>query len=348
VSIRGIEDTIEVLPSLQRPKKIAFLGSDGRAYTFLAKPKDDLRKDTRMMEFNALLNRILAKSPASRRRNLYIRTFTVIPLSEDCGLVEWVPNTRGIRHILQDLYENAGLFVRRGPQATHTRIKQIYDKTASATDRMSQVLSMLPPIFHQHFLQSMPEPGAWARARTAFAHTAGVWSMVGHIVGLGDRHGENILIDGATGDCVHVDFSCLFDKGLDLELPELVPFRCTQNMVDGMGVSGVEGVFLSVCEIVLDILRSNRETLMTVLETFVHDPLVEWTKQRTYAQQDDPQLFSRSILQKIRGRLEGRLIGVGSAASMQLAPRGHARRLVEEATAWDRLGKMYIWWMAWL
>jgi hypothetical protein len=44
VSIRGIEDTIEVLPSLQKPKKIAFLGSDGKAYTFLAKPKDDLRK----------------------------------------------------------------------------------------------------------------------------------------------------------------------------------------------------------------------------------------------------------------------------------------------------------------
>jgi serine/threonine-protein kinase ATR len=96
-------------------------------------------QDTRMMEFNGLLNRILAKSPASRRRNLYIRTFTVIPLSEDCGLVEWVPNTRGIRHILQDLYENAGLFVRRGPQATHTRVKQIYDKTSSPTDRMSQV-----------------------------------------------------------------------------------------------------------------------------------------------------------------------------------------------------------------
>ena len=49
-------------------------------------------------------------------------------------------------------------------------------------------------------------------ARTAFAHTAAVWSMVGHVVGLGDRHGENILLDQESGDCVHVDFSCLFDK----------------------------------------------------------------------------------------------------------------------------------------
>lgn len=43
--------------------------------------------------------------------------------------------------------------------------------------------------------------------------------------GLGDRHGENILVDQSNGDVVHVDFSCLFDKGLTLEKPEMVPFR---------------------------------------------------------------------------------------------------------------------------
>lgn len=39
-----------MLASLQRPKKVTVMGSDGRDYTFLAKPKDDLRKDSRMME----------------------------------------------------------------------------------------------------------------------------------------------------------------------------------------------------------------------------------------------------------------------------------------------------------
>ena len=39
-----------------------------------------------------------------------------------------------------------------------------------------------------------------------------MWSMVGHIVGLGDRHGENILLDAMTGDAVHVDFAFLFDR----------------------------------------------------------------------------------------------------------------------------------------
>lgn len=36
--------------------------------------------------------------------------------------------------------------------------------------------------------------------------------MVGYVLGLGDRHGENILFDSTNGDCVHVDFNCLFNR----------------------------------------------------------------------------------------------------------------------------------------
>lgn len=58
---------------------------------------------------------------------------------------------------------------------------------------------------------------------------------------LGDRHTENILLDATTGDTVHVDFNCLFDRGRTFEVAEQVPFRLTHNIVDGMGVMGVEG-----------------------------------------------------------------------------------------------------------
>jgi len=102
-------------------------------------------------------------------------------------------------------------------------------------------------------------------------------SMVGHILGLGDRHGENILFDETSGSTLHVDFNCLFDKGLTFEKKEQVPFRLTQNLVDALGVSGYEGAFRKTCEITLQTLRSNLGPLMSVLETFLHDPLVEWT-----------------------------------------------------------------------
>ena len=46
------------MQSLVAPKKITFRGDDGRDYSFLAKPKDDLRRDARFMDMNFLLNKL--------------------------------------------------------------------------------------------------------------------------------------------------------------------------------------------------------------------------------------------------------------------------------------------------
>ena len=48
-----------------------------------------------------MINRLLAKDVDARRRNLYIRTFSVIPLNENNGLIQWVNDTTVLRDILQ-------------------------------------------------------------------------------------------------------------------------------------------------------------------------------------------------------------------------------------------------------
>lgn len=60
------------MASLQKPRKITIVGSNGQDYIFLCKPKDDLRKDARLMEFNSMINKLLRKDPESRRRQLRI------------------------------------------------------------------------------------------------------------------------------------------------------------------------------------------------------------------------------------------------------------------------------------
>lgn len=65
-----------------------------------------------------------------------------------------------------------------------------------------------------------------------------------------------------------------------METPERVPFRLTQNMIDGLGVTGVEGVFRTACEVTMQLLRDNKDSLMSVLDAFIHDPLVEWEDEK--------------------------------------------------------------------
>lgn len=115
---------------------------------------------------------------------------------------------------------------------------------------------------------------------------------------------------------------------------------------------------MRVCEITLGVLRSHREALMSVLETFVHDPLVEWTKSAARGggraagagRADEATLEAergKEALEKIKSRLEGVVVGVGAAPSLPLSPQGQARRLIEEAASRKNLGCMYIWWMPW-
>jgi ataxia telangiectasia mutated family protein len=70
-----------------------------------------------------------------------------------------------------------------------------------------------------------------------------VISSVGYILGLGDRHVQNILIDTKSAELIHIDLGVAFEQGRILPTPETVPFRLTRDIVDGMGVAGVEGVF---------------------------------------------------------------------------------------------------------
>jgi serine/threonine-protein kinase ATR len=125
-------------------------------------------------------------------------------------------------------------------------------------------------------LNTFSDPTEWLDARTTFTRSCAVWSSVGHIIGLGDRHGENILIDSLNGECMHVDFDCLFDKGLTLAKPEIVPFRLTPNLVDAMGLTGVEGGYRLAMEVALKLLRDNKDILLSVVEPFLRDPTVAW------------------------------------------------------------------------
>uniref|UniRef100_A0A672LJ56 Serine/threonine-protein kinase ATR n=1 Tax=Sinocyclocheilus grahami TaxID=75366 RepID=A0A672LJ56_SINGR len=350
VYLGGFDDTVEILASLQKPKKISLKGSDGKFYTMMCKPKDDLRKDCRLMEFNCLINKSLRKDAESRRRDLHIRTYAVIPLNEECGIIEWVNNTAGVRHILTKLYKEKGIYV----SGTELR-KLILPKTASFQEKLKLHKDVLcarhPPVFHEWFLRTFPDPTSWYNSRSAYCRSTAVMSMVGYILGLGDRHGENILFDSLTGECVHVDFNCLFNKGETFDVPEVVPFRLTQNMVHAMGPMGTEGLFRQACEVTLRLMRDQREPLMSVLKTFLHDPLVEWSKpvkgsSKTQVNESGEILNekAKTHVLDIDQRLQGVIKNRNKVMGLPLSIEGHAHYLIQEATDDNLLCLMYLGW----
>jgi FKBP12-rapamycin complex-associated protein len=97
------------------------------------------------------------------------------------------------------------------------------------------------------------------------------------VLGLGDRHPSNLMLDRTNGKIIHVDFGDCFETAMTREkFPEKIPFRLTRMLKNAMEVTGIEGTFRLTCEAVMRVLRTNRESVMAVLEAFVYDPLVYW------------------------------------------------------------------------
>lgn len=54
------------------------------------------------------------------------------------------------------------------------------------------------------------------------------FSIASYLIGVGDRHLENFLVDTTDGEVFGIDFGIAFGSGTQLALPELMPFRLTQ------------------------------------------------------------------------------------------------------------------------
>lgn len=191
----------------------------------------------------------------------------------------------------------------------------------------------------------------WLTARTAYIRTTAVMSIAGYILGLGDRHGENILLDATCGDTVHVDFNCLFNKGESFEWPERVPFRLTHNMATAMGPLGVEGIFRISCACTLRVLRNNIDMLMSIVRPFVYDPLVSWPRSPNSISSHNAERTNEQAVEHIRNieqRLQGIIKTKGRVSSIPLSVEGQTDNLIEEAMSVDNLCQMYIGWGAYL
>ena len=343
VTIQAFLDDALVLSSLQKPRKLTIRGTNGQLYGVLAKPKDDLRKDQRLMEFNTMINRFLKRDVEASKRRLYIRTYAVIPLNEECGLIEWVDNLKTFRDIILKLYKDRSITPNYG------EIRNLLDKScAAAPDSYAiftdQILTTFPAVFHEWFVESFPDPAAWFAARLRYTRSCAVMSIVGHVLGLGDRHGENILFEEDNGSLMHVDFNCLFDKGLTFEKPEHVPFRLTHNLVDAMGPYGYEGPWRRCSEITLHLLRNNEDALMTVLETFLHDPTTDFLERERRKKRAVPGVPNSplEVMESVRGKVKGFLMG----ESVPLSVEGYVQEMARQATERGNLCRMYIGWCA--
>ncbi|KAL4172030.1 hypothetical protein KRP22_007205 [Phytophthora ramorum] len=279
VRIQSFDTKVTVLTSKQRPRKVSINGSDGKAYPFLLKGHEDLRQDERVMQLFGVINTVLANDSDTSKRNLAIERYSVLPLSHTSGLIGWVPNCDTLHQLIRD-YREARKIQLNVEHRLMVQMAPDYDKLPlmQKVEAFKYALGETTgqDLYRVLWLKSQ-DSEVWLDRRRNFTRSLAVMSMAGYILGLGDRHPSNLMLDRVSGKLVHIDFGDCFEVAMERDkYPEKIPFRLTRMLTQAMEVSGIEGNFRYTCEASMRVLRDNRDSLMAVLEAFVYDPLINW------------------------------------------------------------------------
>ena len=336
ILLTRFDPSFEVIESKARPKKVKLVGSDGLTRLFLCKfeSSGDMRKEARIAVFIQLVNKLLRKNPKASELDLQLPSFCLLAISPACALIEWVPSTSTLRSIIMKQWRL------KGYNFDITQLdKSLKNSSAKAWD---YVQTRIQPQLHRHFLVTCPDGNRWHENRLRFTRSLAAWSIFGYIIGLGDRHCDNILMT-ETGELIFIDFDCVFDMGRTLKVPEMVPFRLTPELQDGLGIYGESGEFLYACEVMLDALKEMSTELSSAFEPFIHDPLIVPIRNPEFSRTDNDINNTLSIV-------VSRLKGQKSVSEPTLYPttRLQVLDLVAKAKDVETLRKMFIGWMAWM
>ncbi|XP_062830674.1 serine-protein kinase ATM isoform X1 [Anolis carolinensis] len=376
VTIRSFKTQFHLAGGLNLPKIIDCVGSDGIERRQLVKGRDDLRQDAVMQQVFQMCNTLLQENTETRKRKLTIRRYKVVPLSQRSGVLEWCSGTIPLGDFLVNTDRSAHKRYRPKDYSNlDCQSKMVQAQKKSFEEKYAifiDVCQKFQPVFRYFCMEKFLDPAVWFEKRLAYTRSVATSSIVGYILGLGDRHVQNILLDEQSAELVHIDLGVAFEQGKILPTPETVPFRLTRDIVDGMGITGVEGVFRRCCEKTMAVMRNSQEALLTIVEVLLYDPLFDWTmnplkalylQQRPEDEADvgsslnaadqscskkangDNQTFNK-VAERVLMRLQEKLKGVEEGTVLSVG--GQVNLLIQQAMDPKNLSRLFPGWKAWV
>jgi len=190
------------------------------SFKVIVKTGDDLRQDQLVMMMIKLMDGLLKRASL----DLCLTPYSIIATSPTSGMVEFVDGSIPVSQIL----------------ANHS----------------GSVL--------QFFQEFSPQKGAKYDVRpdvmSTYVRSCAGYCVLTYILGVGDRHLDNILITKA-GQFFHIDFGFMFGRD-----PKPLPpaFRLTREMVEGMG--GLESIeYRQFCSLACQAFNALRKSAGLVL-----------------------------------------------------------------------------------
>ena len=102
------------------------------------------------------------------------------------------------------------------PADVYNRVKDVQLAHCREPDKQLsyflEVRKVFRPVMRHYFTEIHKTPISWFSMRLNYTRSVATTSIVGHVLGIGDRHTSNILLDNITGEIIHIDFGIAFDQ----------------------------------------------------------------------------------------------------------------------------------------
>ncbi|XP_022045230.2 DNA-dependent protein kinase catalytic subunit [Acanthochromis polyacanthus] len=294
--ITGFDERVKVMSSIRRPKRLIIRGDDERDHPFLVKGGEDLRQDQRIEQLFGVMNILLSHDTSCTHRGLQLRTYQVIPISTRIGLIEWMENTCTLKEFLYNTMSDE-------EQQKAVRSPDVYNKwlstfgpkqdtpcialyawaykkakRADTVNNFIRVMQQVPSdLLKRAFLKMCNGPEAFLSLRSHFISSHALLCVSHWILGIGDRHLSNFMINMETGGMVGIDFGHAFGSATQfLPVPELMPFRLTRQFVNLMQPLKESGLIQSIMVHSLRAYRAEPDLLLNTMDVFVKEPSLDW------------------------------------------------------------------------
>eukprot|EP01061_Rhynchopus_euleeides_P008950 TRINITY_DN18082_c0_g1_i1.p1 TRINITY_DN18082_c0_g1~~TRINITY_DN18082_c0_g1_i1.p1 ORF type:complete len:998 (+),score=415.95 TRINITY_DN18082_c0_g1_i1:188-2995(+) len=292
----SMSQNVLVLGSIQKPKRLVVRCSDETERSFLVKGGEDLRQDQRIEQLFYMFNSCIGS--ADRASGLSIDGYGVIPLSPKVGLVEWVDDCAPLKALIEARLPKTIPHLQHHPAARkyHEFVTSLSAVSSSdwlggfrvlygdhgktdLTAKYAELQGAVQPNLLKASLYAMcATHSAFYSQREQFAKSYAAASVGQWVLGIGDRHLDNFLVDKARCRAVPIDFGHAFGSATEiLHVPELMPFRLTPQLTtvfEPLGATFLKGGMVKT----LNALHSSRDLLLDVLSVFVREPLSTWRR----------------------------------------------------------------------
>ena len=304
-----------------------------------------------------------------------MQPYHVLPLSSRSGLIEWVDGGVPLYRLFvrsqrerqaRSAQDSAGKSSSKGsasapPKKAHNNDFRslvidalkvelgISESDAVQLSRQEWPASVMSKVFRtlasrapkrllaDCFSTTAADVNEWWTRTTTYGKSCAVSSMVGHMVGLGDRHLDNILVNLHSGNVVHIDYNICFDKGKQLRVPETVPFRLTNIMQEALPLHNVKasasspsapasstafaGIFGASCAATLQALHRNRAVMKLLMETLLKDPYIDWLSPESDVDQARGFVELKAVLELLASRLKEKIKDKVRIGSEEASPK---------------------------